>query len=95
MNEINDMATTRFDMRLDEELKAKAEKAAALLGMKSLTEYVCKLMDEDASRVIAQHETISVDNDLFDQFVSACDKAKRPNKALRDAIAFTRIQGIE
>lgn len=89
------MATTRFDMRLDEELKAKAEKASALLGMKSLTEYVSKLMDEDASRVIAQHETITVDNDLFDQFVSACDKAKRPNKALRDAVAFTRKQGIK
>jgi len=27
-------------MRLDEKVKAKAEKAAALLGLKSLTEYV-------------------------------------------------------
>lgn len=89
------MATTRFDMRLDEDLKAKAEKASALLGMKSLTEYVSKLMEEDASRVIAQHETITIENDLFDQFVSACDKAKHPNKALRDAVAFTRKQDIK
>jgi len=39
-------------MRLDDAIKLKAEKAAALLGLKSLTEYVSKLMDEDASRVI-------------------------------------------
>lgn len=89
------MATTRFDMRLDEEIKAKAEKASALLGMKSLTEYVSKLMDEDASRVIAQHESITVENDVFDRFMSACDKAKRPNTALRDAAAFAKKQGIK
>ncbi len=89
------MATTRFDMRLDEEIKAKAEKAAVLLGMKSLTEYVSKLMDEDANRVIAQHESITIENDVFDRFVSACDKAKHPNKALRDAAAFAKKQGIK
>ena len=89
------MATTRFDMRLDEELKAKAEKASTLLGMKSLTEYVCKLMEEDATRVINQHESITVGNDLFDQFIDACDKAKAPNKALQEAVAFTRDQEIK
>ena len=40
------MSLTRFDMRLDDAIKLKAEKAAALLGLKSLTEYVSKLMDE-------------------------------------------------
>ncbi len=30
----------RLDIRLDEDIKAKAEKASALLGLKSLTEYV-------------------------------------------------------
>jgi len=40
------MATARLDIRLDEEIKAKAEKASALLGLKSLTEYVVRLMDE-------------------------------------------------
>jgi uncharacterized protein (DUF1778 family) len=46
------MATARLDIRLDEEIKAKAEKASALLGLKSLTEYVVRLMDEDATHVI-------------------------------------------
>ena len=60
------MPTTRFDMRLDDGIKIKAEKAAALLGLKSLTEYVSKLMDEDASRVISQHETITIEDDVFE-----------------------------
>ena len=89
------MPTTRFDMRLDDGIKIKAEKAAALLGLKSLTEYVSKLMDEDASRVISQHETITVEDDVFDRFIKACDKVVYPNKALKDALEFTKKSGIK
>ena len=88
------MAMARIDMRLDEKIKAKAEKASALLGMKSLTEYLTHLMNEDASRVIAEHEKITLKSDVFDQFVAACDKAKKPNKALKDAAAFTHKSGF-
>lgn len=84
------MATTRLDIRLDEEIKAKAEKASALLGLKSLTEYVVKLMDEDSTQVIAEYEKIVLKDDIFDEFVSACEKAKEPNKALKDALKFTK-----
>ncbi|PLX97021.1 MAG: DUF1778 domain-containing protein [Desulfuromonas sp.] len=73
------MATARLDMRLNQEIKEKAEKASALLGMRSLTEYVVRLMEEDADRVIARHESITVENDVFDRFVHACDNAKEPN----------------
>ncbi len=89
------MATTRFDMRLDEEIKARAEKASALLGMKSLTEYVVKLMDKDASKVIAEHESITVPDDVFDRFIAACEKVDKPNAALLEAAAFTKGQGIK
>jgi uncharacterized protein (DUF1778 family) len=95
MQKVLTMAITRFEMRLDKEIKTKAEKAAALLGMKSLTEYAVKLIDEDASRVIAQHEGITIKDDLFDRFVYACEKAKHPNIALREAALFTRKQRIE
>ncbi|NQY37985.1 MAG: DUF1778 domain-containing protein [Alteromonadaceae bacterium] len=83
------MATARLDIRLDEEIKAKAEKASALLGLKSLTEYVVRLMDENSTQVIAEHESITVEGNVFDQFMSACDQAKAPNKALFDAAGFT------
>lgn len=88
------MATTRFDMRLDKEIKSKAEKASALLGMNSLTEYVVRLMDEDATKVIAEHASITVKDDIFDRFMSACEMVQQPNDALR-AAAFTEEQGIK
>ena len=89
------MATTRFDMRLDEEVKAKAEKASALLGMKSLKEYVVQLMDKNATQVIAEHESIVVENNIFDRFMIACEEAAKPNQALVDAASFTREHAIK
>jgi uncharacterized protein (DUF1778 family) len=89
------MATARVDMRLDKAIKLKAEKASALLGYKSLTEYVVRLMDEKSTEVIAQHETIKVDNDVFDLFWNACDKTIKPNKALADASQFAKEQGFK
>lgn len=89
------MATNRLDIRLDSEIKKKAEKASALLGLGSLTEYVVKLMDENASQVIAEYESMTVEDDAFDQFMAACDKATAPNAALLEAKEFTQRQGIE
>ena len=89
------MATTRFDMRLDEEIKARAEKASALLGMRSLSEYVIRLMDQDSLQVIAAHEAIQVEDDIFDRFMAACEKVQAPNNALQQAAAYTRAQGMK
>ncbi|MGO2235189.1 DUF1778 domain-containing protein [Marinomonas sp. UCMA 3892] len=88
------MATARLDIRLDEEIKAKAEKATALLGLKSLTEYVVRLMDEDATHVIEEHESLVVKDSVFDEFMVACDKAKAPNQALLDAAKLTDESAI-
>lgn len=88
------MATARLDIRLDEHIKAKAEKASALLGLKSLTDYVVRLMDEDATQVIAQHERVVVRDDVFDQFVLACEQAKAPNPALTQAFDFAKSRGF-
>ena len=89
------MATARLDIRLDEEIKTKAEKASALLGLKSLTEYVVKLMDEDATQVIEDHESITVKSNVFDEFMAACDKGQAPNQALINAVKFTDESGIK
>ncbi|EMS77390.1 type II toxin-antitoxin system TacA family antitoxin [Desulfotignum phosphitoxidans] len=88
------MTTARLDIRLDEDIKVRAEKATALLGLKSLTEYVVRLMDENSTRIIAQHETMVVDDDIFDRFISACEKAKDPNDALIEANRFTEENGL-
>ena len=47
-------------------VKAAAEKAAALEGMKSLTEYVVRLIEKDSQRVIKEHESITLEDDLFE-----------------------------
>jgi uncharacterized protein (DUF1778 family) len=88
------MATSRIDMRIDDTVKKAAEKAAALEGMKSLTEYVVRLIERDAKRVINEHEAIILKDDVFDRFMMACEAADAPNKKLREAREFSRKQGI-
>jgi len=88
------MATDRLDIRLDKKIKAKAEKASALLG-ETLTSYVTNLMNENASKVIAKHESMVLEDDIFDRFMDACAEAGKPNKALSDAFAFTKKQDIK
>lgn len=89
------MATSRIDMRIDEKVKAAAEKAAALKGMKSLTEYVVRLIEQDAEQVIREHESITLKDDVFDRFIAACDAAQAPNKKLCEAKEFAGAQGIQ
>ena len=88
------MTTARIDMRIDESLKAAAEKAAALEGMKSLTEYIVQLIEKDARRVIKEHGAIVLQEDVFDRFIRACDAADAPNQKLRDARALAKRKGI-
>ena len=89
------MTTARIDMRIDESVKIAAEKAAALKGMKSLTEYVVRLIEKDAEAVIQEHASITLKNDVFDRFIAACDVAEAPAKNLREAVEFAKRQGIE
>lgn len=91
------MTTTtsaRIDLRIDAEIKLKAERASALLGKKSLTEYVVSVLDEDATRVIEEHQTIKVSEDVYDQFITACEKAEEPNEALKEAFSLAREKGF-
>lgn len=89
------MATSRIDMRIDQLLKDAAEKAAALKGMRSLTEYVVRLIQEDTERVIKEHESITLQDDVFDRFFNACEAAESPNRKLLEAVEFTKKQGIQ
>ena len=84
------MATSRIDMRVDETIKAAAEKAAALEGVKSLTEYVVRLIEKDSQRVIKEHESITLKDDVFDRFIRACDAAQAPDQKLRAARELAR-----
>ena len=89
------MATARIDLRLEEEIKAKAEKASALLGLTSLNDYVVSLIDEDATQVIKNHEVMQIEDSRFDEFIAACAKVQAPNQALIDAAKYTYESSIE
>ena len=89
------MATARLDMRLSPDIKAKAEKASALLGVRSLTEYIVRLIDENSTKVIQQYESMTVENNIFDNFIQICEELHAPNKKLVDAAAFTKKQGFK
>jgi len=89
------MATARLDMRLNPDIKAKAEKASALLGVRSLTEYIVRLIDENSTKVIQQYESMTVSNDMFDNFIQICENLHAPNKKLVNAVAFTKKQGFK
>lgn len=88
------MVTTRLDIRLDEKIKYKAEKASALLGLKSLTDYIVKIMDENATEVIEHHKNIVLENNIFDDFILACEKAQKPNDTLSKAAIFAKEKGF-
>lgn len=89
------MATVRLDMRLDEGVKSAAERAAALKGMKSLTEYVVQLIQQDSQQVIREHESATLKDGVFDRFMVACEQAEAPNAALRNAVVYTEQRGIQ
>lgn len=88
------MATTRIDIRINKDLKARAEKASALLGMKSLTEYITQIMDERSREILSEYDQIPLANDIFDQFTRACGQAGEPNEALRAAAVYTKKRGF-
>ena len=88
------ITNTHINLRIDEEIKIKAEKATALLGHNSLTEYLVRLIDKDASRVISEYESITLEVDVFDLFWAACNRAKKPNKALLEAADYHNL-GLE
>lgn len=86
--------TNRLDIRIDEEIKAKAEKASALLGLKSLTEYITRIMDERSSEILAEYEQMPLADNLFDKFSRACEQADGPNDELRRAGEYTKRRGF-
>ncbi|NQZ57579.1 MAG: DUF1778 domain-containing protein [Lentisphaeraceae bacterium] len=78
---------------LDEDTAAKAEQAAALLGLNSVNEYT--LIDRDTTQLIAEHTNIILHNDSFTRFINACDMAPPPNKTLLKALKFSKKRGIK
>lgn len=89
------MTRSCLSIQLDEQDKSKAEKASILLGYNNLTDYVASVLNENSTNVIEQYESITVENNIFDRFMDACDKASKSNLDLKNTIQFSKEQGFK
>lgn len=89
------MATTaRIEVRTEDEVKSTIERAAAIQGL-SITDFVLNIAKSRADKVIAKYERMTLEDDAFDQFFTAClESDNTPNQALQDAAEFAKKQGF-
>lgn len=77
--------SARMDLRVDPAIKDLATRASALIGSRSLSEFVIQAVREKAAKVIEESEVINVSSQSYDAFVAACEAPPAPNSALRAA----------
>ncbi len=74
----------RVEARFMPEIKQLAERAAMASGV-TLTEYLVRLVQEDAPKTLKSYSEIQLTNQQFDNFIAICDREHEPSKAIIDA----------
>ncbi|MDA3948184.1 MAG: DUF1778 domain-containing protein [Spirochaeta sp.] len=46
-----------------------------------------------ATELLKDYNKTVLQDEMFDTFIAACEKASEPNEALRDAVSYTKEQG--
>ena len=87
-------ATARLDMRLQPSLKQDAERAATLIGARSLAEFVVQAIRDKTAEVLDEKEHITLSRRAFDDFMAACEQDVVPGSALRQAAADHDAKGF-
>ncbi|WP_413505509.1 DUF1778 domain-containing protein [Photobacterium phosphoreum] len=62
----------------------------AAIGDGRSRKYIALINQAEATQVIAKYEGVMIRANVFDPFIAACDEVKAPNKALLEAMAFTK-----
>lgn len=76
----------RIEMRVDIETKNMAERASIALGCASLTEFITRLIHENAPEILKRQIAIELTNTQFDKFMAICeDSTVKLSRPLRDA----------
>lgn len=88
-------ATARLDMRIDPQLRTDVERAAALTGARSLSEFVTQALREKTEQVLQAHERLVLGNQVFDDFFAACMADAEPAEGLRKAARLADKAGFE
>ncbi|MGJ8524353.1 hypothetical protein LMG33818_000061 [Halomonadaceae bacterium LMG 33818] len=86
------MSAQRIEIRTDHETKTLAERASAVSGC-SMTQYLNRLIREDASRVLKEASTITLTNQSFDHFKEICSRKKPLSEKLKAAAAKLDSEG--
>jgi len=84
----------RIEMRVDPEIKSMAERASAALGCASLTEYMVRLIRDNAPKTLEQETTIRLTNAQFDHFLKTChDLNRQPSDKIMKAAKRLDAEG--
>lgn len=84
----------RMEMRVDPDIKRLAERASAVLGCASLTEFVSTLIRENAPKILQQQTAIEVTNAQFDRFMAICsDTERKPSARILEAAKRLDAEG--
>ncbi len=76
--------TERIEARFIPEIKHLAERAALASGV-TLTDYLVRLVREDAPKTLKSYSEIQLTNQQFDSFIKICESEQEPSKAVLDA----------
>ncbi|MFM9074867.1 MAG: DUF1778 domain-containing protein [Bacteroidota bacterium] len=77
--------SARFDTRLSQEQKTLFEQAASIKGYKSLSEFVVQVVQEAASNILEEHQSIILTEQDREIFFKALDNPPKPGKNLLKA----------
>jgi uncharacterized protein (DUF1778 family) len=76
----------RFDTRLSREQKELFEYAASLGGFRTLTEFVIHSAQQEAQKIVEEHDRVIASNRDKEIFFDALMNPPAPNKALKNAL---------
>lgn len=84
----------RIEMRVDVETKQLAERAAAALGCSSLTEFLVRLIRDQAPQILQEQAHIELSNAQFDRFIEACNAQHPAPTRLKQAAQLLDKEGF-
>lgn len=87
------IVANRIDMRVNEQIKQLAERAASALGC-TVTEYLVRLIQQDAPKVLRGETEIVLSNAQFDRFAALCKQSKPPSLRIREAARRFDAEGF-
>lgn len=85
--------TERVEARFMPEIKHLAERAALVSGI-TLTDYLVKLVREDAPKTLKSYAEIQLTNQQFDNFMAICEAEHELGEIIKNAAKCLDDEGF-